>query len=320
MQLLDTPRKGKLGANVFYTDASGERQFCRIRAIPKDPQTPAQMKIRALMGYASAFWDRRLDEPQREQWIAAALNAPTHGWMGRYAHLSGQQFEVKINVTLACIGKPMVLTPPEPVVFSANPVTAFEAVQDPQAGLRLLLNVGTVSEEIMVFGQPPCSSGRMKPRRVYYLGLLGPAANGQIDFTELYTARFGAPRPGQKIFIVTCQTKNGWKAQDYVFRAIVPPPPDPTPQQVPPEPIVTTASPAAPPPSSPAPAQPSSSSPPAVYMGSTPGARGGHSGESVVPPRSLPGASHVHSVWTALRRLGVLGMNLVGEVRPRAAV
>ena len=75
------PVPGKLGPHVFYTDASGERQFCRIRAIPTDPHSPAQSKLRALMSYASTLWSLRLTDPQREQWIAAALNAPAiPGW------------------------------------------------------------------------------------------------------------------------------------------------------------------------------------------------------------------------------------------------
>jgi hypothetical protein len=39
------------------------------------------------------------------------------------------------------------------------------------------------------------------------------------------------PRAGQKVFIVTCQHKNGWKAQDHVTSAIAPPKPLPGEQQ-----------------------------------------------------------------------------------------
>jgi hypothetical protein len=269
--------------------------------------------MRALMGYASGLWSVKLTDPQREQWIAAALNAPSHPWLGRYSHLSGQQLEVKINLTLACTGKPLVLTPPEPVAFAPNPVTALDAVQDPEAGLRLLLSVGTVSEDIMVFGQPPCSPGRMKPRRVYYLGLLGPVTNGQADIAGLYTARFGAPAPGQKVFIVTCQTRNGWKAQDHVFSAIVPPPPPPAKQQVPPEPVVTMAAPPTKPQSTSAPAKPSSSVSRAVYKGSTPDARGEHMGQPGAHPVSIPRTPLVQSLRLALWRLGMLGMPRVGS-------
>ena len=320
MQLLDTPRTGKLGPHVFYTDASGERQFCRIRAIPTDPHSPAQSKLRALMSYASTLWSLRLTDPQREQWIAAALNAPSHPWLGSYTHLSGQQLEVKINLTLACTGKSMVLTPPEVVAFSPNPVTALDAVQDPEAGVRLLLSVGTLSEEIMVFGQPPCSAGRMKHRRVYYLGLVGPVTNGQADVTDLYTARFGAPAPGKKVFIVTCQTRNGWKAHDHVFSAIVPPRPPLGKQQSNEETKEKMPAASAQPESATAPAEPSSSVSQAVYKGSTPDARGMHKGLTGVHPVSIPCTPLVHGVRMALARLGVLGMNLVGAVRPSAAV
>src|ERR1039457_7637613 len=62
-----------------------------------------------------------------------------------------------------------------------------------------------------VFGQEPCSSGRSKRRNVAYLGLLPPPVDGWSDITYLYRARYGEPRPGMRVFIVTCQQKNGWK-------------------------------------------------------------------------------------------------------------
>jgi hypothetical protein len=90
---------------------------------------------------------------------------------------------------------------------------------------KLLLNVGPVSEDIMLYGQGPCSPGRSKPRRVCYLGLLGPATNGQCDITALYAVRFGQPSPGRRVFIVTCQEKNGWQGQNSAVSALVPPGP-----------------------------------------------------------------------------------------------
>jgi hypothetical protein len=63
----------------------------------------------------------------------------------------------------------------------------------------------------MVFGQAPCSAGRRKRRNVSYLGLLPAAQDGLIDITALYIARFGEPRPGERVFIVTRQQKDGWE-------------------------------------------------------------------------------------------------------------
>jgi hypothetical protein len=42
------------------------------------------------------------------------------------------------------------------------------------------------------------------------------------DITDLYIARYGEPRPGEKVFIVTRQQKDGWEGDDYETSEIVP--------------------------------------------------------------------------------------------------
>jgi hypothetical protein len=71
----------------------------------------------------------------------------------------------------------------------------------------------------------PEDSTRASPAAPDYLGRAGAATNGNLDITAAYAARLGQPTPGQKVFIVTCQKKNGWKAQDHVTSAIAPPRP-----------------------------------------------------------------------------------------------
>jgi hypothetical protein len=79
----------------------------------------------------------------------------------------------------------------------------------------------------MLFGQAPCSAGRMQHRRVCSEGLLGPATNGQCDSNAQDPARIGQPSPGQKAWVVTCQVSSGGKPQGPVASAIVPPRPLP---------------------------------------------------------------------------------------------
>jgi hypothetical protein len=74
----------------------------------------------------------------------------------------------------------------------------------------------------MVFGQEPCSRGRYQRRNVSYLGLVSPPIDGLSEITQLYRAKFGEPRPGTKVFIVTCQEKDGWKGLDLETSATVP--------------------------------------------------------------------------------------------------
>jgi hypothetical protein len=137
--------------------------------------------------------------------------------------LTGQQLFQGLNSARACIGKKeLLLVPPAPVVFEPNPVGQL-ILTNGEDGVRLLLRVsGPLTEDIMVFGQVPCSAGRMKRRNVSYLGLLPAPQDGLSDITELYVARYGEPRAGEKVFIVTRQQKDGWEGFDRETNEIVP--------------------------------------------------------------------------------------------------
>jgi hypothetical protein len=225
MKVIDTPRTNKIGNMVAYISPYGQCYHAYV--VPRNPRTEPQMHMRHIFGSSSNGWGVKLTEAQRQRWVQAALTAPSQPSLGQYSHLSGQQLCVKINSTLRCVGQPPLDEPPAPVVFGPNPVGDLVIVNDEGGGVRLLLSVGPATEDIMLFGQAPCSSGRTKHRRVNYLALLEPATNGQCDITAPYVARFGQLSPGQKVFVVTCQEKNGWKAQDRVASAIVPPRPLP---------------------------------------------------------------------------------------------
>ena len=306
MKVIDRPRTNKIGNAVVYVSPFG--QCYRAYCIPRNPNSPAQRRMRGIFGSSSRGWGLNLTELQREHWDATAQQVPSYPSLEQYSHLSGQQLCVKINSTLRCVGQAPVDEPPALVVFTPNPAGALVAVNDEGGGVRLLLNVGPVFEDIMLFGQAPCSAGRMKHRRVCYLGLVGPATNGQCDVTAQYTARFGRPSPGQKIFIITCQMKNGWKAQDHQASAIVPPRPLPGEQQSNQETKLETAPTTGTPKSQPAPAPVSFSAIPAVYKGSTPDARGLHNLLKRGHPLSTLCTPLVHGVKVVLAKLRMLDM------------
>jgi hypothetical protein len=99
-------------------------------------------------------------------------------------------------------------------------------IENTADGVRLYVAVsGELETDIMVFGQEPCSAGRRKRRNVAYLGLLPPQIAGRSEITSLYKAKYGEPRAGSKVFIVTCQTKDGWKDSDREASEVVPEPP-----------------------------------------------------------------------------------------------
>ena len=73
MKTLPVRYSGRSGEWVYYV--RGNKQ-CRRRYVrPKDPRTPAQLRVRAAFGAASRFWSHAdlLSDQDRDTWEAAAL-------------------------------------------------------------------------------------------------------------------------------------------------------------------------------------------------------------------------------------------------------
>jgi hypothetical protein len=220
MKTLDIPKSGKCGNIVAYQSRYGSCQ--RQLVVPANTQSPARQQRRRDFGGFAGAWGRVLTEEQRVAWNVAGPMVHSKTRLGS-GPLSGQQLFQGLNSARACIGKKeLLLVPPAPVVFDPNPVGQL-TIRNREDGVRLLLKVtGPVTEDIMVFGQAPCSAGRMKRRNVAYLGLLPTPQDGMSDITDIYVARYGEPRAGEKVFIVTRQQKDGWEGFDLETNEIVP--------------------------------------------------------------------------------------------------
>jgi hypothetical protein len=167
--------------------------------------------VRSAFGYYSRAWSSKLTEAGRQAWIMAGAKVPKAKKLNQAGWRTGQQHLVAVNVSQFRVGEAPLWQPPEPVIFGPHPAGQM-TISNGEQGVRMLLKAsGAVTEKVMVFGQAPCSAGRMKRRNLCYLGLLPPVTDGFSDITELYVARYGEPKPGQKVFIVTRQQKNGWE-------------------------------------------------------------------------------------------------------------
>ena len=220
MKVLESPRVGRLRDTIYYDSPFG---LCaRTRAIPRDVRTAARDHMRTGVAYYSRAWGTLLTEEQRERWNVAGGKVPTVTRCGQAGWRTGEMHYVAINAARWCINLPGFTEPPDPIALPLSPVAGMDIVAG-ENGLRLLMKVNApVTEDIMVFGQAPCSAGRSKHRNVSYLGLTPAPRDGVADITDLYVAKFGPLRPGTKIFIVTRQQKNGWEGHDKVTSEIVP--------------------------------------------------------------------------------------------------
>ena len=220
MKILDIPQSGKRGLTVSQRSRYG--LISRALVIPSNPRTPSQMNVRSILTRVTAGW-RGLAQAQRMVWTSAAKEVNSLSRLGQSGTLTGSQLFTKINCTLLQFDQPMVDVPPDRPMFDA---LVPEGLTITNAGGVITLKLVCPSdpgENTVVRGCAPVSQGREVCDNFRILGLCPAPAQGSADITSLYTARFGAPPVGKKVFVRVNHFVDGWEDWPLTFSAIVPP-------------------------------------------------------------------------------------------------
>jgi hypothetical protein len=213
------PASGKQGNTVSYDTPYGQAE--REKAVVANPRTNAQVRVRSTLSKFAARW-RILSDQQRATWITSAQGVQSEPRLGQSGRLTGCQLYIKLNCTLCLTGEPPTDTPTERPSFGNNPVGALTITND-DGDIALKLAVPRApAQYVLVLGTAPCSAGVSVPRRFVILGALPAAVSRVSDVSDLYTARYGIPPVGSRIFIRTVQVANGWEDFHKDTTAIVP--------------------------------------------------------------------------------------------------
>jgi hypothetical protein len=106
--------------------------------------------------------------------------------------------------------------------FDGNVITALELTNPGGVVAINLAASGTSAAFNLVWDAPPQSAGRFAVNDFYYLGELPAVESGKANITALYTAKFGAPAAGQKVFIRSKQMLDGYEDLPHQWSGIVP--------------------------------------------------------------------------------------------------
>ncbi len=219
MKIQDVPQVGKLGLTVTWQGRSGLLR--RIKAIPSNPRTAAQQIIRQNLASQAAAYDQ-LTDAQQEAWIAAAAQVRSKSTLGQTGPLTGLQLFTKLNCALLAVGGDPVTTPPAKPLLEVLPIDA----------LAITNTAGTIALKLHTTGAPPdgtmlraCAPEKSGCRRgVGYrlLGILDSPVSNYITITSAYTARFGVPAVGSRVFVSVNANVDGYEGIPLVFSARVP--------------------------------------------------------------------------------------------------
>jgi hypothetical protein len=219
MKIRDVPQTGSVGETVSYENRYGLVR--RRKTIPRDPRTEVQTQRRAAFQRARAFWGTLTDE-QMLAWDTVARKRRTRAVLGQSTPLSGYLLSISINVHLATLGLPMVAEPPPVPAFPKNPVGRLIIAHDSGAvSLRLPVSSKPV-QYVLVFGARPQGPGVTYVDHYAFLGVLPEPADDLCDITDLYSAKYGQPAAGKRIYIKTIQQIDGWQDRPTVVSARVP--------------------------------------------------------------------------------------------------
>ena len=219
MKILDIPQSGKRGLNVSMDGSFG--LVSRTVAIPANPRTAAQMGVRNILKRVSASW-RALQEVQRAAWMAAASEARSNSRLGQNGALSGFLLFTKINCTLAQFGQDTVTAPPPYPQFPELAPASLVITNTAGVITLKLACPSDPGENTIVRDSKPLSQGRENCRDFRVLGTCPAAVQGSANITGIYTARYGVPPVGKKVFVQVNQFVGGWEDLPVTFWAIVP--------------------------------------------------------------------------------------------------
>jgi hypothetical protein len=217
MKFLGNPQSGSQAGTTSSRNRFG--QYQRNRATPVQPRTPAQLNQRALMATNAAAW-RGLTDAQRAGWLSLGAMISRTDSLGQSYTLNGFMAYCSVNNNKVAAGDaavsdaPAIVTPPDlltlTLTLTAASVSAAFTATPLGAGVRLFAYVS-----------PQASAGRKFNGDYRLLSVSAAALASPMVLTTAYTAKFGVPVVGNRIFFSFVTYKGGFQGSPFNVAQVV---------------------------------------------------------------------------------------------------
>jgi hypothetical protein len=217
MKVLKPPQSGSLAGQTASRNRFG--QYERTRAIPVNPSSGAQGIVRARLGVNSAGW-RDLTSAQRAGWTGLGLSMVRTDSLGQTYSLQGNQAYASVNNNRA--------------LTTLVPVSDAPAVSTPVGLLTVTVTLTAIAFSIAytatplaaatylaVFASPQRSAGRNFEADYRFMKCGAAAGASPLAILAEYTAKFGVPVVGNRIFITMVTLELGFQSAPFVVSQVV---------------------------------------------------------------------------------------------------
>lgn len=217
MKFLDVPRSGSYQGVTSSRNRFG--QYVRTRASPVQPRTVAQLNQRARMTTNAAAW-RALTAAQRAGWADLGLSISRTDSLGQTYTLNGFMAFCSVNNNKLDAGDAAVSDAPS-IVTPVDPATVTITLSSVAFSVAYTATPLPAATRLFIWVSPQRSAGVNFNADYRLLTVTAAAAVSPANVLAAYTAKFGVPVTGNKIFVSLVTYNGGFKGSPFNVAQVV---------------------------------------------------------------------------------------------------
>lgn len=217
MKVLTNPQSGSLAGQTASRNRFG--QYLRTRAIPVNPGSNAQGVVRARFAANSAGW-RSLTSAQRAGWGDLAASLVRTDALGQPNAMQPNHAYISVNNNRAMCG--LVATADAPAVSSpVGLATVTVTLTNASFSIAYTATPLAAATYMAVYASPQRSAGRAYESDFRLIKVTAAAAASPFVILTEYTAKFGAPVTGNRIFLSLVTVTLGFESGPFLLSQVV---------------------------------------------------------------------------------------------------
>lgn len=217
MKFLGNPQSGSFRGDTSSRNRNG--QYYRNRATPVQPRTVPQLNVRARLGGNAAAW-RALTDAQRAGWGSLGLQMTRTDSLGQVYTLTGFQAYCSVNNNKLAAGDAVVAAAPA-LVTPISLLTATITLTAASLSIAYTTTPLAAGNRLFIFVSPQKSAGVSFNGDYRLLAVTAAAAASPHNGLAAYTARFGVPVVGNKIFFSLQMYNGGFEGPPFNVAQVV---------------------------------------------------------------------------------------------------